>query len=69
MKDYHCRDIGFNCEFVARSEDPNEVLKLTEKHNREFHKVQMTPALEEKMRWLIHDKSSQSHRDSVQRNS
>ena len=69
MKDFHCRDVGMNCEFVARGDATEEVLAQTERHAEQVHHMKVMPELEEKMRWLIHDDSSDAHRESVKRNS
>jgi predicted small metal-binding protein len=69
MKDFHCRDVGMNCEFVARGEDADDVLRQTERHAEQVHHMKVTPELEEQMRRLIHDQSGDPHRESVKRNS
>ena len=51
MKDFHCRDVGMNCEFVARGDATEEVLAQTERHAEQVHHMKVTPELEEKMRW------------------
>ncbi len=69
MKDFHCRDVGLNCDFVAKGETPDDVYRKTQRHVEREHKMHLTPELTEKVRWLIHDETSPTHRDSVQRNS
>lgn len=69
MKDFHCRDVGLNCEFVARGEDTDEVLRQTERHAEQVHQMKVTPELEEKIKGLIHDQSGDAHRASVAHNS
>ncbi len=69
MKDFHCRDVDLNCEFVATGEEAEDVLEETERHAEEVHHMAITPELEEKMKSLIHDQSSPWHRESIQRNS
>jgi len=69
MKDFHCRDVGLNCDFVAKGDTPDDVFKKTQRHVERSHAMQLTPELGEKVKWLIHDETSPMHRDSVQRNS
>ncbi len=69
MKDFHCRDIGMNCEFVAKGNSPEEILTISERHAEQVHSLKVTPELEEKLKWLIHDETSPMHRESVARNS
>lgn len=69
MKDFHCRDVGMNCEFVARGEDAEDVLRQTELHAEQAHHMKVTPELKEQVKRLIHDQSGEAHRESVTRNS
>ncbi len=69
MRDFHCRDIDVNCEFVAKGDGPEEVLEQTERHVKDVHRMALTGELAERLRWLIHDRTSSAHRDSIQKNS
>ncbi len=69
MRDFHCRDVDLNCEFVARGDETEEVLEQTERHMEKAHRMAVTPELEERLKWLIHDQTSPTHRDSIQKNS
>jgi predicted small metal-binding protein len=69
MKDFHCRDMDLNCEFVAKGETGREVIEQTERHLEEAHHRPVTPELEQRLNWLIHDQTSSAHRESVARNS
>lgn len=69
MKDFHCRDVNLNCEFVAKGETAEEVLEQTERHLKDVHRVAVTQELEERVKWLTHDRTSPIHRDSVQKSS
>ncbi len=69
MKDFHCRDVGNNCEFVARGEDADEVYRQTQRHAEQVHHMSLTPELEQRIKGMIHDQSGDSHRTSVARNS
>ncbi len=69
MKDFHCRDVNQNCEFVAKGETAQEVLEQTERHIGQVHRMAATPELEAKLTWLIHDQGSPMHRESINKNS
>jgi predicted small metal-binding protein len=65
MKDFHCRDAGMNCDFVARGNSNDEILKQAGEHARTAHNMQVTPDLRKKVEGLIHDESSEEHRRSM----
>ncbi|HEY6100088.1 MAG TPA: DUF1059 domain-containing protein [Anaeromyxobacter sp.] len=65
MKDFHCRDAGLNCDFVARGDDEKEILDQAGQHARQAHNMNLSPDLEQKVRGLIHDESSEAHRRSA----
>ena len=65
MKDFHCRDAGMNCDFVARGNSNDEILKQAGEHARTTHNMQVTPDLRKKVEGLIHDESSEEHRRSM----
>lgn len=67
MKDLHCRDVGMNCDFVARGEDENEIVKQAGRHAQQAHGMTVTQELTETVRGLIHDESSEAHRQSMAR--
>ena len=67
MKDFHCRDVGANCDFVARGENNEEILKQVAKHAENAHQMKVTPDLQKKGEGLIHDESSDAHRRSAAR--
>ncbi len=69
MRDFHCRDLDVNCDFVARGDATEEVLEQTEQHVKDVHKMALTSGMVEKLKWLIHDRTSSTHLDSVQRSS
>lgn len=66
MKDFHCRDAGLDCDFIARGNDNKEILAQVGKHAQNEHKMQVTPELARKVEGLIHDESSDAHRQSAQ---
>jgi predicted small metal-binding protein len=65
MKDFHCRDVGANCDFVARGENNEEILKQVSKHAENTHQMKVTPDLQKKVEGLIHDENSDAHRRSA----
>jgi predicted small metal-binding protein len=67
MKDFHCRDAGIDCDFVARGNSNKEILDQVGKHAQKDHGMQVSPDLTRKVEGLIHDESSDAHRNSVQR--
>jgi predicted small metal-binding protein len=67
MKDFHCRDAGMSCDFVARGDSNQEILDQVGKHARSEHHMQVTPELTRKVEGLIHDESSDAHRKSAER--
>jgi predicted small metal-binding protein len=67
MKDFHCRDAGMSCDFVARGNSNQEILDQVKEHARSTHQMQVTPDLSRKVEGLIHDESSDAHRQSTNR--
>jgi predicted small metal-binding protein len=67
MKDFHCRDAGMSCDFVARGNSNKEILDQVGKHAQAEHHLQVTPELTKKVEGLIHDESSDTHRQSADR--
>ncbi len=65
MKDFHCRDTGMDCDWVARGRNEKEVLDQAGVHAQQAHRMSMTPDLEQRVRGLIHDESSDEHRRSM----
>jgi predicted small metal-binding protein len=63
----HCRDVGMNCDFVARGNDEKEILEQAGRHAQQAHGMTVTPELAEKVRGLIHDESSEAHQQSMTR--
>jgi predicted small metal-binding protein len=64
MKDFHCKDTGASCDFVARGNSNKEILDQVGQHARSAHNMQVTPELARKVEGLIHDESSDAHRQS-----
>jgi predicted small metal-binding protein len=67
MKDFHCRDAGLKCDYVARGTTEDEILKQAGTHAQQAHGMNPTPDLEKRVRGLIHDESSDDHRRSMTR--
>jgi predicted small metal-binding protein len=55
-KEIRCKDAGINCDFVARGQSDDEVMKIATEHGRQKHGMnQITPELQQKMRSIIHN--------------
>lgn len=65
MKDFHCADAGLDCDFVARGQSNDEILKQVGSHAVNDHKMQVTPELAQKVEGLIHDDASDAHKQSL----
>lgn len=65
MKDFHCRDAGMSCDYVARGNSNQEILDQAAEHARQAHNMTITPELARKVEGLIHDESSDQHRRSM----
>ena len=67
MKDFHCRDAGLDCDWAARGDSNEEILKQVGTHAQQAHKMTATPELIQKVTGLIHDEQSDAHRKSSAR--
>ncbi len=65
MRDFHCRDAGMKCDYVARGNTDREILDQAGRHAKDVHGLNMDPELERRVRGLIHDESSELHRNSM----
>jgi predicted small metal-binding protein len=65
MRDFHCRDAGMQCDFVARGNTDDEVLQQAGRHAQQAHGMAANPELEKRVRGLIHDESSEEHKRSL----
>jgi predicted small metal-binding protein len=53
-----CKDVGMDCDFVARGETEEEVLKLAAEHAAPVHGMtEMSDEIVAKVRAAIHDES------------
>ena len=51
-----CRDVGVDCDFVARGETEQEVLQQCAKHGKEAHGMEaIPPELAAKVQAAIHE--------------
>jgi len=67
MKDFHCRDAGANCDFVARGQNNAEIMKQVGQHSESAHQMKVSPEMAKKIEGLIHDENSDAHRQSTTR--
>ncbi len=65
MKDFHCKDAGFSCGYVARGVSNEDILKQASEHAVKVHRMSVTPELAQKVESLIHDEGSPEHRRSL----
>ena len=65
MKDFHCRDAGMNCDFVAKGATNEEVLRKAGEHAEKVHHLKSTADLTAKVSSLIHDETSAEHLRSM----
>jgi len=66
VKDFHCRDAGMNCDWTARGETPDEIMKAARVHAEQVHHLKVTGELASKLTGLIHDENSEAHRRALQ---
>jgi predicted small metal-binding protein len=51
-----CRDVGVDCDFIARANTEKELFELCEKHAKKSHNMKsIPPDLREKMRQYIRE--------------
>jgi predicted small metal-binding protein len=57
MKELHCKEVGMpDCDFVARGNNDDEVMKKAAEHAKRDHNMQtVPPALERKARGAIRE--------------
>ena len=65
MKDFHCKDAGLKCDFVARGNTNQEVVRQAGEHAKQAHNMAVTPELAKKVESLIHEENSEAHRRSM----
>ncbi len=55
-KEMHCSDVGMDCDFVAKAESEEELMKKVVEHAREAHGItEITPELAQKVTEVIRD--------------
>lgn len=58
-KTLRCRDVGVDCDFVAKGETEDEIMEQAARHAREEHGFeQIPPDLEQKARSAIKDEGA-----------
>ncbi|HEU4700268.1 MAG TPA: DUF1059 domain-containing protein [Gemmatimonadales bacterium] len=56
MKEMRCRDVGMDCDFVARGKDENDVMHQAAEHARTRHNLHhIPPELASRVRSAIHE--------------
>ena len=52
----YCSDMGADCDFVARGETLDEVLKVSAEHGNELHGIsEITPEMVEQVTAVVRD--------------
>lgn len=62
MRDFHCKDAGLSCDFVARGDSDREIVQQASRHAEQAHHMPWSDELEQRVRQLIHDEDSDAHR-------
>jgi predicted small metal-binding protein len=58
-KSISCRDVGVDCDFVARGETEQEILQQCSEHARTAHNMnELPPELAQKVRGAIRDEAA-----------
>ena len=58
-KTVSCRDVGADCDFVARGNNEEEIMSLVAEHARTEHNMNEIPdEVREKVRAAIHDEAA-----------
>ncbi|HTJ87357.1 MAG TPA: DUF1059 domain-containing protein [Terriglobales bacterium] len=58
-KTVSCRDVGADCDFVARGNSEEEIMQKLSEHARTDHKMtSIPPELADKVRSAIHDEAA-----------
>lgn len=58
-KTVSCRDVGADCDFVARGENEDEVMRQVAEHARTDHNMKEIPVeLVDQVRLAIHDEAA-----------
>jgi predicted small metal-binding protein len=65
MKDFHCRDAGMSCDFIAKGATADEVLAKAGEHAAKVHHLEVSKDLARKVTSLIHDETSPEHARSM----
>ena len=50
-----CRDTGADCDFEARADSEEEILRKAAEHAKEVHQMEVTPELADAVRKMIRD--------------
>jgi predicted small metal-binding protein len=49
MREFHCRDAGFDCDAVVRGESDEEVLDQVGHHAQDVHHVEVTSDMRDQL--------------------
>ncbi len=52
-KEVHCRDLGFDCDGVVRSESEEELMTQVAEHAKNVHNLKVTSELADQVKGVI----------------
>ncbi len=59
MKTMSCREVGMDCDFVAKGESEQEIMQQAAEHARTDHGMtEIPPEVADKVRAAIHDEAA-----------
>ena len=44
VKELSCRSAGYDCDFMIRSENEDQLIEMVQQHAKETHDMDMSPA-------------------------
>lgn len=59
MKEFHCSDMGLQCEWVAHGETESEIVEKALQHGKGAHDIEPTPDIAEAVRQKIRSESQE----------
>ncbi len=55
MREWRCRDAGYDCDMVLRGETVDELMEALRPHARRVHLVTLTPSLQRQLSTLVRE--------------
>lgn len=60
MKEFHCSDMGLQCDWVAHEETESEIVEKALQHGKEAHDLEPSPEIAEAVRQKIRGEGQES---------